>query len=339
MTNQHLAQIRGLNAQARLALGQIESLSAPFVWAADTGEMTRIAIARATHAAVSQALVGKAPPVEESVDLHIPGDGGHAIPVRLSIPRDPCPGAIVYLHGGGWVVGTLNTYDRLCRELANRSRMRVIAVDYRLAPEHPYPAAIEDTLAALRWVACGAAPEIPRDQPLIVAGDSAGGNLAASACIRSAQTDGPAIAAQVLIYPITDVTMTMRSYRDFGDGLYLTHAAMKWYWQSYLQDRLSIGRHDASVFHSKLGKGPPALVITAEFDPLRDEGEAFANRLASAGTPVTLRRFEGMMHGFVRFADVIDAAHNALDLAASFIQDAVGPEKSFQDGQFRLHEY
>jgi acetyl esterase len=252
--------------------------------------------------------------------LHVPGTKDHPdVPVRVSVPENPLPGALVYLHGGGWVIGTLDTFDGVCRMLANHTRLTVVAVDYRLAPEHPYPAAIEDAESVLRWVASGGAGELAQSGPLVVAGDSAGGNLAASLCLRARDGGLPRISAQVLVYPITDATMSAESMQRFGTGLYLTADAMQWYWECYLQGSRAGAEHHASVLHEPLADLPPALVITAEFDPLRDEGEAFAARLEEAGNAVTLRRFDGMIHGFFRFTGIMDAAKEAADLVGEFL--------------------
>lgn len=306
-----------LHPQAAEALKLIDSLSTPFSWAADATEAVKVDIARKAHIAVSPALVGPRAPVAASID--VPPESGPGVRVRISVPSPRVPGIIVYLHGGGWVIGTLDTFDGVCRQLALRTEMPVVSVDYRLAPEHPYPAAIDDAEAVVRWVAEGQAPGVPAGSPIFVVGDSAGGNLAASVCLRCRDSGGPQIAGQVLVYPITDVTMGSPSYPAFGEGLYLTEAAMNWYWESYLQARRADGRHDASVLHARLGALPPGLVITAEMDPLRDEGEAYAYRLGESGTSVQIRRFDGMMHGFWRFGGVIDAAGEALDEAATFI--------------------
>ncbi|MCG2624420.1 alpha/beta hydrolase [Arthrobacter sp. I2-34] len=285
----------------------------------DHGE-TAVAAARRAHIEMSPMLVGQLPHVASSISLHAPGTNNYPdVPVRVSVPENPLPGALVYLHGGGWVIGTLDTFDGVCRMLANHTRLTVVAVDYRLAPEHPYPAAIEDAESVLRWVASGGAGELAQSGPLVVAGDSAGGNLAASLCLRARDGSLPRISAQVLVYPITDATMSAESMQRFGTGLYLTADAMQWYWECYLQGSRAGAEHPASVLHEPLADLPPALVITAEFDPLRDEGEAFAARLEEAGNAVTLRRFDGMIHGFFRFTGIIDAAQEAADLVGEFL--------------------
>jgi acetyl esterase len=196
--------------------------------------------------------------------------------------------------------------------------MTVVAVDYRLAPEHPHPAAIDDTELVLQWIANGGAGDLVKAGPLVVAGDSAGGNLTATICLRGRDNGLTRIDAQVLIYPITDATMSTASMKQFSKGLYLTAEAMQWYWNCYVGEQTS-AEHEASVLHRNLGGLPPTLIITAEFDPLRDEGEAFASRMIDAGNTVRLKRFDGMIHGFFRFSGLMDAAEEATDLIGEFL--------------------
>lgn len=314
---------RGLHREARRVL---EMMNRPVDTAThrtgptDSADWHRAEVERRAHVASSPALVGPVVSVASSRQLSVAGTDSHpGVPVRISVPVNPQPGALVYLHGGGWVIGTLDTFDNVCRSLANRTRMTVVAVDYRLAPEHPYPAALEDIESVLHWIGRGGAGEFAQTGPLVVAGDSAGGNLAASIGLRARGRNGRSIDALVLIYPITDATMSTESMNEFGDGLYLTADAMQWYWRCYLQDRMASRDHRASVLHEPLNGLPPTLVITAEFDPLRDEGEAFAARLAVAGNSVALRRFDGMIHGFFRFTGLIDAAAEATDVIGEFL--------------------
>ncbi|MGV9254371.1 alpha/beta hydrolase [Streptomyces sp. NPDC003697] len=251
---------------------------------------------------------------------HVPtADGG--VPVRVYVPAGARPGALLYFHGGGWVIGTLDTYDGVARSLANRCGMAVVAVDYRLAPEHPYPAALDDCLAVAMAIEAGALGPTLSPGPLVVAGDSAGGNLAAALAIRARDRHGPRVDAQVLVYPITDATMSCASYRESGEGFFLTAAEMAWYWEMYLGERRGTVDPGFSPLHADVLAGlPPALVITAEYDPLRDEGEAYARRLADAGVEVRLRRFDGLIHGFFRATAVFDGAQEALDEVAEFVR-------------------
>jgi acetyl esterase len=227
------------------------------------------------------------------------------VPARLYRPTaapDP-PTAIVYLHGGAWVSGSLESHDRACRRLAHATGAAVLAVDYRRAPEHPWPAAVDDAVAAARWAA-GALPG-----PLVLMGDSAGGNLAALACLRLREQGGPRAAAQVLLFPNTDLTLTRPSVREFGSGWALDAADVAWGAESWVPDPAR--RADPGVsplFAPDLAALPAALVVTCAYDPLRDEGEAYARRLAEAGTAVRHRREPGMIHGFLTLDTVSPAA-------------------------------
>ncbi|HWX74994.1 MAG TPA: alpha/beta hydrolase [Solirubrobacteraceae bacterium] len=230
-----------------------------------------------------------------------------ALPARLFVPEPQGPSAngtpgalIVYFHGGGWVTGDLDTHDQPCRLLARSSGARVLSVAYRLAPEHPFPAAVEDALAAFR-AAVVKAEELGADPARVaVAGDSAGGHLAAVTARLSAADGGPTPAFQLLIYPVTDLVNTAPSRLTFADGFILTKANMDWYEEQFLGP--AGDRSDPRVsplLAEELAGTPPALVVTAGFDPLRDEGEAYARRLAESGVRTLVRRYSGYVHGFI----------------------------------------
>ena len=259
-------------------------------------------------------------------DRTVPGPGGD-IPVRVYVPTtEPGPRPVlVYFHGGGWVIGDLETHDSTVRALASGSGATVVSVDYRLAPEHPFPAPLDDCLAAVRWVADHGA-EIDVDPArLAVAGDSAGGNQAAAVALALRDT-GPALRAQVLVYPVTDGTLGEPSMDENGDGYFLTKATMAWFWDHYMGDRDRATEPTASVLHAPdeaLAGLPPALVITAEFDPLRDEGEAYASRLAAAGADVTTSRYDGMIHGFFSMGDFVPEGKAAIDEASEMLRVAL----------------
>jgi acetyl esterase len=202
--------------------------------------------------------------------------------------------------------------------------MPVVSVDYRLAPEHPYPAALTDCLSVAEWIGSGGAEPLACRAPLVVAGDSAGGQLAASVAIRARDAGGPDIAAQALLYPITDAGMGTGSYREFADGFYLSAADMAWYWDLYAgAERRPDDSGHSPLRAPDLSGLPPALVITAGHDPLRDEGEAYARRLEEAGVDVRLRRFDGMLHGFARMTALFDDAGAALDAVGAFARSRV----------------
>src|SRR5581483_3719120 len=228
--------------------------------------------------------------------------------------RHPDP----HLHGGGWVLGSLETHDALCRSLARAVPAVVVAVDYRLAPEHKFPAAAEDAYAAPAW-------EIGADaRRVAVGGDSAGGNLAAVVSLMARDRGGPRLAHQLLVYPATDAGLEHASMRENADGYWLTRDMMAWFWNLYLGGARDGGSPLASPLRAQDLRGlPPATVITAEFDPLRDEGEAYAARLRAAGVPVDLRRWDGMIHGFFAMETIFPQGRAAVEHAAAALRDGV----------------
>jgi acetyl esterase len=282
-----------------------------------------VAEARRLHAAGAAVLGGPPVAVAAADDRTIPGPAGD-LRVRVYTPHGEPPFPIVvWFHGGGWVVGTLDTYDTVCRALAAAVPAVVVAVDYRLAPEHRFPAAVEDAYAATLWASRNAAGLGGSQQRLAVAGDSAGGNLAAVVALGARDRGGPAIGFQLLVYPITDAAMDTASYRDKADGYQLTAAGMRWYWGHYLGGADGASP-DASPLRAAFLHGlPPALVITAEHDPLRDEGEAYAARLRAAGVPAAVSRYPGMVHGFFRWRAVTPAADACLQEAAAALRRAL----------------
>lgn len=284
-------------------------------------ETLSAAQAREASAGIAQ-LAGEAEPVSRIENRGIPGRAGE-IPVRIYFPEGdgPFPG-VVFLHGGGWVLGDLDSHDNVCRAISNRAGAVVVSVHYRLAPEHRFPAALEDSLDATAWVADNAAALGIDPRRLVIAGDSAGGNMATVVAAKARDTKRPALALQVLVYPVTDLSSSeTASYREFAEEHFLTRALMDWFADHYvprLEDRTT---PDASpAFIAALSGLPPALVITAECDPLRDEGEAYAERMRDHGVPVTLTRYDGMIHPFVSFLGVTPSAHEALDEIAAAIR-------------------
>jgi|FaiFalFF_MnMetaG_3_1042247.scaffolds.fasta_scaffold01659_7 acetyl esterase len=241
------------------------------------------------------------PPVGKVWDSVIPGPAG-PVPVRFYQPLGgQGVGLVVYFHGGGWVLGDLDTHDAPCRFLANASGCVVMAVDYRRAPEHKFPAAVEDAYAATLWAlrSAPAALAIPPGR-VALAGDSAGGNLVAAVTLLARRRGDPQPACQVLIYPVTDYDFGRPSYRENAEGYLLTREGMEWFWGHYLETPEQGADPLASPLRAPDVTGlPPALVVTAEYDPLRDEGEAYAERLAQAGVPTVCLRYMGNIHGFV----------------------------------------
>ena len=242
-----------------------------------------------------------------------------SVPVRIYNPNPaeilPC---LVYFHGGGWVIGDLETHDSICRKLANSASCVVVAVDYRLAPEHIYPAPMNDCYTALNWVVKQAAELGVNANKIAVGGDSVGGNLSAVMALRARDENGPHICHQLLVYPVTDATFDTPSYRENGEGYMLSKATMEWFWQHYIgNDNDPLSPYISPIRAENLTNLPSATVITAEFDPLRDEGEAYAAKLLAAGNTVTVKRFDGVVHGFFSMSDLLEEAQGAIDLAAA----------------------
>jgi acetyl esterase len=264
-------------------------------------------------------------PLAEIVDTTIPGPAG---PIGARIYRaalEPNQPVIVYFHGGGFVIGNLESHDGTCRRLCHNIGCTVVSVDYRLAPEHVYPAAVDDSYTATKWVADNAETLKIDAARIAVAGDSAGGNLAAVVAIIARDRGGPAICHQLLTYPVTDMAFKSESYTSNGTGYFLSKDMMVWFGQQYVP-----AGHDiedpllSPLYHTDLSGLPPATVITAEFDPLRDEGEAYARKLEAAGVPTRLIRYDGVFHGFFSMNGAIDQADDAHAFAASELKNAFG---------------
>ena len=262
-------------------------------------------------------------------DLQMPGPAS-TLTLRLYRPIGSSGTArlpvLVYYHGGGWVIGDLDTHDSLCRELANASGCAVVAVDYRLAPEHRFPAAALDCIAATRWVRDHAA-ELQLDASrLAVGGDSAGGNLAAVVAIEARDSGNLAIAFQLLIYPATDQHRGAPSHTSNGQGFLLTTDTMDYFGNHYINDRVHYKDWRASpLLHTDLSKLPPALVLTAGYDPLRDEGAAYAEALTAAGNRASYICFERQIHGFITMGKVLDEANAAVAMCAAELRRVLRP--------------
>jgi acetyl esterase len=266
------------------------------------------------------------PDVSEVEDRTVPGyDGGPDVPVRIYRPEGEGPfPTVVFYHGGGFVIGDLESHDITCRYLANETGSVVVAVDYRLAPEHPFPAAVEDCYAATVWAA--GAEDLDGDGNLAVMGDSAGGNLAAAVSLMARDLDGPDIDRQVLVYPATSRSDDWPSMTEFGEGYFLQAEDMDWFHDSYIPNEV----HEANPYANPLEAAdlsglPPATIITAGFDPLRDQGAAYAEALAEAGVGVEYRNYEEMIHGFFTMLEgmaELDDAHAALGGVAEDLDDS-----------------
>jgi len=259
------------------------------------------------------------PPVVSLIhDKRIPGPGGDlGIRIYRGAPGDDTRGALVFFHGGGWVIGDLDTHDIACRQLALAGGFSVISVDYRLAPEHRFPAAVDDSIAATRWVRDNAHSLRIDPDRIAVGGDSAGGNLAAVVSIALRDAGQSWLRFQLLIYPATDMRQVADSHRRNGEGYLLTTDAIRWFREHYMGPEADITDWRASpLLASNLSGLPPALVITAGFDPLRDEGRQYADALSAAGTRAQYVCFERQLHGFINMTRVIPEAHTAVRLAA-----------------------
>jgi acetyl esterase len=268
------------------------------------------------------------PPIAETRDLHAEGPHG-PIPMRLyhsqaAAERQAAPPVLVYYHGGGWVIGDLDTHDTLCRELANSAGLAVVAVDYRMGPEHVFPAAVDDCIAATRWVHKHA-DELGVDATrLAVGGDSAGGNLATVVAIDLRDAGDLPVRLQLLIYPATDQRRGWPSHTTNGQGYLLTADTMNYFHDHYIPDKaMDLDWRASPLLHPDLSKLPPALVLTAGYDPLRDEALQYSHQLTLAGNRVTHINFERQIHGFITMGRVIDEANTAVQICAAELRRAL----------------
>lgn len=287
--------------------------------------MSQLQPQEARAAMANLAALGRYPDERaETEDKTIPGPGGD-IPLRIYRPNadQPLP-ILVYFHGGGWVIGNIESHDTTCQQLATLVPAVVVSVDYRLAPEHRYPAAVEDCVAATAW-AHEHASELGADPSrLAVGGDSAGGNLAAVVSLKARDAGGPPICFQLLIYPATDLTRSSASHVENGEGYLLTTDSMDWFLDHYVPEADRKSPDASPLFADTLAGLPPALVITAEFDPLRDEGEAYAERLRESGVEAKASRYDGMIHAFYGMDLLLPQATRALEESAAALRQAFG---------------
>jgi acetyl esterase len=307
-----------LDPQARAFLEKVEAQNLP--------GFEKMTVEQARDALMAmREFAGPPQPIASIKERTIPGPAG-SIRARIYTPTGTGPfPVLVYFHGGGWVIGNLETIDTPLRALTNRAGCVTVSVDYRLAPEAKFPAAVDDCYAATRWVAEQARSLDGDPARLAVGGDSAGGNLAAAVAQMARDRGGPAIAYQLLIYPALNADYTTASYRENAEGYLLTRAAMVWFWNHYLTSPADARNPYACPLQaSDLSGLPPALVITAEYDPLRDEGEAYADRLNKAGVPVEKRRHQGMIHGFFQMGGVMDRGKLVIEEAAGALRRALG---------------
>lgn len=273
-------------------------------------------------------LFGDPPAVERVEDFTIPSKDGHALGVRLYVPSSTPKGLIVYLHGGGWVIGSVAGFHPFTATLADRTGCAVLSVDYRLAPEHPYPAPLEDALAAVKWAATEGDTALGVDlRVLVVMGDSAGANLATVASrVHNAARPARKVDLQILAYPVTDHDFETASYLEFAEGNLLTRNDMKWFWNNYCSDIARRSDPNVSPLRSTdLSASPAALVVTAGRDPLRDEGEAYGQQLRKAGVATEVIRGEGLVHGFLAMINYAPSAAHTFEKMMQFIKRATSP--------------
>ena len=280
-----------------------------------------VAAARAQYEA-RIAIMAPPAPVADVAERGIEGPGG-PLKLRVYTPEGAGPfPLLVFFHGSGFVLCSLDTHDGMCRNLCAGSGHVVVSVDYRLAPEHRFPAATEDCLAATRWAAAHAAELGADPARVVVGGDSAGGNLAAVTALRLRDEGGPTPTGQLLLYPVTDWhTPGTPSYAENAEGYGLTRATMEWFWEHYLNDSSEAAHpHAAPLRASDLSRLPPAYIMTAEYDPLRDEAEEYGRRLRAAGVPADISRCAGMNHGFLFWVGVVDRAGGAMAEACRWLR-------------------
>ncbi len=308
-----------LDAQTKAVLEMMAAMGGPPMHTLSVADARQVMVAMA-------AMGGEAEPVGKIEDREIPGPEGK-IPVRIYTPegKGPFP-VLVFFHGGGWVIGNIDSHDIICRSLTNAAGCITVSVDYRLAPEYKFPAAPEDCYAATKWVAENAATFNGDPARVAVGGDSAGGNLAAVVPLMARDRGGPSLVYQLLIYPATDYYLPgTPSIRENGEGHLLTRDDMIWFLGHYLSSEADIKHPYAFPLQAEDKSGlPPAMVITAEFDPLRDEGEIYAVQMQQAGGDVTSTRYDGTIHGFVSLAGMIDQGKKALADAAVGLRSAFG---------------
>jgi acetyl esterase len=307
-----------LDPQVQVMLDQLRALTIP--------SQAELGVAGARELSELAAQMGPAPEPVAAVENLVVGGPEAPIPIRVYTPAGtpPLP-LVVGFHGGGFVIGSLDSHDGVSRRLANASGCIVVSVGYRLAPEHRFPTAVEDAYHATRWVAEHAAELNGDPGRIAVCGESAGGNLAAVVALLARDRGGPGLAFQLLVYPPVDMGGDYPSRTANGEGYLLSLEDMRWYQSNYLNDLSERADPRASPLRAPSHAGlPPALIITAGYDPLRDEGEAYGGRLRAAGVPVRVSRYHGMVHGFFGMAGVLDGATEAMEEAGLALRQALG---------------
>jgi len=307
-----------LDEQARAFIAEVAAAGVPPIQTMSPPDV------RALQRNFVPRLSGTPEPVARTEDREIPGPAG-PLPIRIYWPEDAPSGILVYLHGGGWVIGSIETADAACRALARRTPCVVVSVGYRLAPENKYPAAFDDAVSATRWVSAHAQELGADPRRVAIAGDSAGGGLAAAVTLDARARGGPPLCFALLVYPATDLNTERPTYRTYGIGYLITVDEVRWYWDCYLRDGNDANSEFACPLRAQSLRGlPPTLVLLAGCDPLRDEGEAYAARLRADGVPVETMLYDGMIHGFFTMPGVMDRARIAYGDAAVTLRRAFG---------------
>lgn len=312
-----------VHPQAQAALDKMAAMGAPPFYELSPVEARRVYDSSPDFSASPE-------PVAHVEDVSIPGPGR---PLEARLYRSGAdaaapPPLLLYLHGGGWVMGGIDPVDSPLRALANRSGAVICSLGYRLSPETPFPGPLEDVLTAMSWLADRALSLGADHERIVVGGDSAGGNLAAAGALAARDGRGPRPAGQVLIYPVLDFDLDTASYRAHAEGYGLTRESMRWYWDCYASTEVRSDPLASPLRAADLAGLPPALVISAEHDVLRDEAEEYARRLEAAGVPVTLSRYDGMVHGFFRMAGAVDAGSELIDEIASWLRALPSAERT-----------
>lgn len=310
-----------LDPQIEFVIGLVKKANAPEFWQLTPEQAREQYLLRVAKLATKE-------PIFRTEDRRIPGPGG-PIPVRIYTPRETGSGeklpVLLWLHGGGFVIGSLDTHDSVCRMLANLADCIVVAAEYRLAPECKFPAAVEDSEAALRWVAQHAAGHGGDPDRIAVGGDSAGANLATVVAIMARDAGHPKLACQLLVYPCAAPEPETPSHHKFATGYVLTRNTITWFYKHYLRSQRDVNDFRfAPLIADDLSNLPPALVLVAGYDPLRDEGVDYAKRLIEAGNRVRLANYEGMIHGFYLMGGAVDAARRAVAESAEVLREAFG---------------
>jgi acetyl esterase len=309
-----------VNPQAQAILEEISAASQDGGQPLSVGELRRQQL-------VETRFFGEPEAVKTLRDLQVDGDGGQ-IGVRLYFPDAPAPHPIVmFIHGGGWALGSIALSDTLCRALCRSSGMLVASVGYRLAPEHPFPQGLDDVYTVLTWLHANASAFDADPDLLAVCGDSAGGNLSAAVALMTRDLGGPTLALQVLIYPALDPTLSEPSFERLADGYGLTRSDMQLFWELYLRGPKDSENPYASPLKAQALHGvAPAIILTAEFDPLVDEGELYGERLRAAGVEARTIRYDGMIHGFMNYLGRIDMAKTAVAECGDALKDAIATQ-------------